>query len=119
MIMLPPLWVSHSRQAASQARQPMQREGSMNMVLMAMPISDRSGREPRLAGFVREHSRRACRSEVDLRCPGVARLSRLQPLDGRRTRLELRDLHAGIDGGVRELVDGLPVPVVERDKQCV
>src|SRR6266571_270683 len=35
MIMLSPLCESHSRQAASHARQPMQRDGSMNIVLIA------------------------------------------------------------------------------------
>ena len=34
--MLSPLWESHSRQAASQARQPMQRDGSTNIVLIAI-----------------------------------------------------------------------------------
>jgi hypothetical protein len=33
--MLSPLWESHSRQAASHARQPMQREGSTNIVFTA------------------------------------------------------------------------------------
>jgi hypothetical protein len=34
--MLSPLWESHSRQAASQARQPIQRDGSTNRVFPAM-----------------------------------------------------------------------------------
>src|SRR6478735_2831904 len=37
--MLSPLWESHSRQAASQARQPMQRDGSTKRVLIATPRS--------------------------------------------------------------------------------
>src|SRR6185312_17527579 len=36
MIMLSPLCESHSRQAASHARQPMQRDGSTNMVFTGM-----------------------------------------------------------------------------------
>src|SRR5215204_154953 len=37
--MLSPLWESHSRQAASQARHPMHRDGSTNNVLIATRCS--------------------------------------------------------------------------------
>src|SRR6266540_2770639 len=44
--MLSPLWESHSRQAASQARQPMHRDGSTKSVL----IATRNSSAPHLDG---------------------------------------------------------------------
>src|SRR3569623_2581199 len=71
IIMLSPLWESHSRQAASQARHPMQRDGSTNnvsmdivrslsLVLLALLFS----RPFCLADRIRNHTGRIVRRQV-------------------------------------------------------
>src|SRR5579875_1076277 len=127
--MLSPLCVSHSRQAASQARQPMQRDGSMNRVWIAMrpPWRERfsgrlagaSVRRLRLADRVGEHLWCGRGGEV-LACAVRGRgQRRVEPLDGRGADLELRDLDRRLDGRVGQLVDRLRVAVVERDEERV
>src|SRR5579884_2504311 len=102
--MLSPLCESHSRQAASQARQPMQRDGSTNSVLTAnrassVPLRLRLGLGAGLAHGVGEHLRRARRREV-LAGGAVGRGQYVERLEGRGAGLVLRDLHCRVDGRV-------------------
>ena len=128
--MLSPLCESHSRQAASQARQPMQRDGSTNSVLIAIGIASCSERlrVAWLAGVLRLADARTGTSSGRSRgvkfCDAGRRRCRrcracVEPLDRRAQALYSGILTVGSTAGLVSWLTALPVAVVERDEQRV